>query len=124
MGIVKKVLLEKEIPVPDLNRRLTVELCENVHLHYRNLRLEFKADEFAFLLRALREISPEYVENFEFGEDEFEAVVYTNELPDETYFNRRLRIEEQQGGHYHVHYRNLRIEVNDLKEVGIETKTS
>lgn len=122
MGVIKKILVEKEVPTPKLNQRLTVELCENVHLHYRNLRLEFPKKEFVQILKLLKELDPQYIEQFEFGEKKFECIVHTNELPAETEFNRRLQIEEQQDGSLHVHYRNLRLEVDSLEELSIEAR--
>lgn len=122
MGIVKKVILEKEIPTPQQNKRLTVELCENVHLHYRNLRLEFPKAEFIQFLKELREIDPDYIERFQFGAGKFEAISYLSNLPAESEFNRRLRIEEQADGTFHVHYRNLRLELESLSELGISNE--
>ena len=96
-----------------LNERFTVELCENVHVHYRNLRLEFPKEEFLKILRVMKSLDEEEIENFEYGDDRpinikslFEGYI----LPKETEFNNRLILEEQVGGHYHLHYRNLRVE--------------
>lgn len=124
MGVIKKILVEKEIPTPQFNQRLTVELCENVHLHYRNLRLEFSKEEFVELVKHLREINLDYVSVFPYSHATFEIVAATNQLPECTEHNRRLQIEEQENGTFHVHYRNLRIEVDSLSEVGIETKAT
>jgi hypothetical protein len=46
MGRIATILKEKELPAPKLNNRFTCELCENIHIHYRNLRLEFTKEEF------------------------------------------------------------------------------
>lgn len=125
MGDIKQVLVEKEVPTPEFNERLVVELCENVHLHYRNLRLEFGKDEFFALIRALKRIDDNRVLDFEYGHDKFKCIL-SEKLPPATEFDKRLQIEEQVGGGYHVHYRNLRLEIKDLSELGIkdDTKTS
>jgi hypothetical protein len=119
MGLIKRVLRNKEVPTPKLNNRLTVELCENVHLHYRNIRLEFKKDEFLTILRLLKRLDEKRIEDYQYGKEKFDYILVENKaLPDEAEFDKRLQIEEQAEGHYHVHYRNLRIEVDDLGELG------
>jgi hypothetical protein len=119
MGVIKRIILNKEVPTPQFNTRLTVELCENVHLHYRNLRLEFTAEEFLDIVAEIKSIKEDEVKNFAYGPDKFKALVAKEILPPQTEFNNRLQIEEQQGGRYHVHYRNLRIELEELSEIGI-----
>lgn len=61
MGNVYKVLAERRIkPSPDwYDRRLVIELCENVHIHYRNLRTELSINEFFDLCRAMKDSLPE-----------------------------------------------------------------
>ena len=123
MGKIKRVIHSSIVPIPQQNTRLTVELCENVHLHYRNLRLEFHKNEFADILMLLQSIPLTEVMSFAYGPDKFKELIRFNMLTAESEFNDRLQIEEQVEGHYHVHYRNLRIEVDDLKELGIENTT-
>lgn len=118
MGNTVSVLHEQKVPKSMLNNRLTVELCENVHLHYRNLRLEFSKEEFLFLLEHFKSLDEEEIKNFEYGDDKFQSLVQTFDLPETTEFDDRLQIEEQAEGHFHVHYRNLRIETPDLRELG------
>jgi len=119
VGTIKKILLNKEVPKPSLNKRVTVELCENVHLHYRNIRLEFKKEEFLILLKLLKTLDEKRIEEFEYGTDKFDYIIVENNiLPEETEFDKRLQIEEQAEGHFHVHYRNLRVEVDKLDELG------
>jgi hypothetical protein len=116
MGKIKRVIVNQVIPVPEHNTRLVVELCENVHVHYRNLRLEFSAAEFAVFQKLIGSIDPWAVKNFRYGANEFWEIGAAR-LPAATEFNDRLQIEEQVEGHFHIHYRNLRIEVNDLAEI-------
>lgn len=117
MGNIREILYTQKVPKSMLNNRFTVELCENVHLHYRNLRLEFSKEEFLFLLKHLKEIDEEEIETFPYDED-FKFLVKTFNLPESTEFDDRLQIEEQEEGHFHVHYRNLRLETTDLRELG------
>ena len=118
MGNIKKVLLNEDVETPLFNNRLTVELCENVHIHYRNLRLEFSKEEFLQILRELKQIDEGTVESFEYGENSFLSLINKEILPDTCEFDKRLQIEEQVEGHCHVHYRNLRIELRNLMDIG------
>ena len=47
----KRLILEKP---KYFSKRLILELCENVHLHYRNLRLEFSNNEFCDMYRCFK----------------------------------------------------------------------
>tara|TARA_Y100000034_G_C6876371_1_gene400873 strand:- start:482 stop:1078 length:597 start_codon:yes stop_codon:yes gene_type:complete len=118
MGNIKKVLLAEGVSAPLFNNRFTTELCENVHVHYRNVRLEFPKEEFLQILRELKQIDEKTVEDFEYGKGNFLSLINKETLPDQCEFNERLQIEEQEEGHYHVHYRNLRLELRDLMDLG------
>ena len=110
MGQVKRVLFESKCDKPMLNNRFTVELCENVHMHYRNLRLEFPKEEFLMLLQAFQSLDAKDIENFNYDDDNFKELFSIHNLPDDTEFDDRFIIEEQVQGHFHIHYRNLRVE--------------
>ena len=56
MGRTVKILAKKEVPPSLCNTRFTVELCENIHVHYRNIRLEFKKEEFLHILDLISKI--------------------------------------------------------------------
>lgn len=118
MGRIAYILKKKKIGTPSLNNRFTVELCENVHIHYRNLRLEFTKEEFLHILTLMQSIDSDKVKNFYYSDYAYEELVKDFNLPAETYYNNRLQIEQQIEGHYHLHYRNLRLEFNSLKELG------
>ena len=110
MGQVKRVLFETKCGKPMLNNRFTVELCENVHIHYRNLRLEFPPEEFLVLLQALKGIDAADVANFNYSDSNFKELASNHNLPPDTEFDDRIVLEEQVQGHFHLHYRNLRVE--------------
>ena len=110
MGNVKKLIKEFVVRKPHLNKRFTIELCENVHLHYRNLRLEFSKNEFIQILKLLKTLDEDEIDSFKYGSDKFKSLIKVKTLPSETEWNDRLQIEEQEEGHYHIHYRNFRIE--------------
>ena len=110
MGQIKKIDKKKEVSTPLLNKRFTVELCENVHIHYRNLRMEFPKEEFLLLLRKLKSIDEKEVENFNYSPIAFKGLINDLDLPNDTEWNNRLQVEEQVNGQYHIHYKNLRLE--------------
>ena len=110
MGKIKKIIKKQEVSTPQLNNRFTVELCENVHIHYRNLRLEFPKEEFLQILKMLKSIDEKKVEEFQYAPDKFYSMIHSLDLPDKTEWNNRLQVEEQVNGQYHIHYKNLRLE--------------
>lgn len=118
MGRIKIILKKEEVSSPKLNNRLTCELCENIHIHYRNIRIEFTKDEFLHILRLLQSIDINEVENFHYSDWAYKEIIKDFELPDKTYYNNRLQIEQQMEGHYHIHYRNVRLEFDNLTEIG------
>ena len=118
MGRIDVILKKKDIKKPSLNNRFTIELCENIHLHYRNLRLEFSKEEFLYILNLLKQIDNDEIKNFNYNDYSYKELIKVFDLPNETFFNNRLQIEKQKEGHFHIHYRNLRIELNKLSELG------
>ena len=112
MGRIRKILRRATVKQPRLNNRLTIDLCENVHLHYRNLRLEFPPDEFLFILQQLKSLDEDAVRSFPYRPDAWEEPLHSVELPDAAEFDDRLQVEEQMEGHFHLHYRNLRLEAD------------
>lgn len=110
MGAIKKILEFMHVGTPPHNNRFTVDLCENVHIHYRNLRLEFPPYEFIQLLTELQKININDIKGFDYSNDSFKELVHIGNLPNKTEFNDRLQIEEQVNGQTHIHYRNLRLE--------------
>lgn len=111
MGEVRKKIFENNnLSNFMFNNRLAIELCENVHLHYRDMRLEFSSEEFLLLLRVFASLNRGEIRNFNYSNTAFKSLFTENILPDKTEFNNRLVVEEQDQGHYHIHYRNMRIE--------------
>ena len=101
------------------NDSLRIELCENVHLHYRNVRLEFPASEFLLLREAFLRADPQKVKDWPYGKEH--VCLVTGALPENTEFDDRATIEEQVDGSFHYHYRNLRIETKALADIGLPT---
>jgi hypothetical protein len=120
MGRIARIIQKKDIPEPLFNNRFTLELCENIHIHYRNLRIEMTKEEFLPLLKLLREVDEETIKRFDYNDFNFKYLINYNNLPSETFFNNRLQIERQIEGHYHLHYRNFRLEFKNIEEIGIK----
>lgn len=119
MGRTVKILKNKKVKPSLCNTRFTVELCENVHMHYRNIRLEFKKEEFLHILSLLSKIDRKKIENFPYNDYNFELLVEDFDLPSSCEYNNRLQIELQKEGHYHIHYRNCRLEFKMINEIGL-----
>jgi len=109
MGDIKKVLFKSDVQEPLQNDRITVELCENVHLHYRNLRLEFPKEEFLLILKKLKSLDEKEINDFDYGGG-LRFLISDHDLPKRSEFNDRLQIEEQTNGLFHIHYKNMRVE--------------
>lgn len=118
MGRTVKILKRKEVPHSLCNNRFTVELCENIHIHYRNIRLEFQKEEFLHILNLISKINIEEIKTFPYNDYNFKLLVEDFNLPTDCEYNNRLQIELQKEGHYHIHYRNCRLEFNKLREIG------
>ena len=118
MGRIARIIAKGEVGKPLHNTRACVELCENVHLHYRNLRLEFPKEEFLSLLSMLKGLDSEEIANFPYSPTSFKEAA-SIQLPETTEFDTRVAVEEQVEGHYHIHYRNLRIELGEMKSAPI-----
>lgn len=114
MGRVAKIIAQGEVGKPLFNTRACIDLCENVHLHYRNLRLEFSKEEFLLLLSMLKGLDSQEIANFQYSPTSFKEAANI-QLPTKTEFDTRLVVEQQVEGHYHIHYRNLRIELGEMK---------
>lgn len=110
MGQIRHIVRQQVVPTPLLNNRFTVELCENVHIHYRNMRLEFPKEEFLLILKKLKSLDESEIENFNYSSGAFKSLISSLDLPNETEFNKRFQVEEQVNGQYHIHYKNIRME--------------
>ena len=126
MGNCKKVLATK-----DLNERKITpssmwgDLCENIHIHIRNLRVEFSKEEFDNLKSAIKILSEgvdKGIKEYEWkpGNESF-LVSYDNGVRlsrNSAYWPNRLKIELEKHGDVHVHYRETRLHF-DIEEFKI-----
>jgi len=117
LGHIKKLLSGKTIPKRSMTPcSIWTDLCENIHLHYRNLRLEFSETEWAHFRAAINHLGKAVercsVENgYEEGDPNFliQQVYNFSLKPDSDYYKNRSTIELQRDDTVHFHYRDLRL---------------
>lgn len=134
MGHIKKVLAMKELPRRKITPNMMwTDLCENVHLHYRNVRFDFSEVEFARFRAAMNHLgmAVEYCSNdygYSEGDPNF-LVQQKFEEPlnaDSDYYTNRAVIEAQRDGTYHFHYRDLRLHFDEaeFEEIALAFSTA
>lgn len=107
-----------------LNTRLCVDLSENIHIHYRDLRLEFSKKEFGEFFTILNDVKNYLNTNmYEEGISAFKDFA-VNIDERSAYFPNRLQIELLRNGTYHIHYNNMRLELTKESMVSISTMLS
>ncbi len=121
MGEIKKLLAggQLEPRVVEATRFFT-DLCENVHIHYRNIRLDLSAVELAYwrsgilnMGMAMEKTIEKY--NWREGDPNF-LVMFDFNFPvsaNSDYYPNRMSIELQRDNTVHVHYRDLRLHLTE-----------
>jgi len=100
-----------------------LELTENVHLHYRNIRLEFTPKEFLFIHAMINSLTPEELEKIKTRKYGFKEPVdflrISKDLPSNDWWENSFSLEEQANGMFHFHFGNLRIDLqpSDVKKI-------
>ncbi len=121
MGHIKKVLAMDRLPARSVTPNMIwTDLCENVHLHYRNVRLDFSEKEFALFRAAIHNLgmAVEHIaerEDYEEGDPNFLIQQMFNEplQTDSDYYSDRALIEWQRDRTVHFHYRDLRLHFSE-----------
>ena len=134
MGAIKKILVKKDLPGRELhNSRMFVDLSENIHIHFREIRLMFGVEEFFEFFDILKEGAadikkylrrhPEYKEQevmdgILVGGGAKRQIIPLKKSPKphvSKYFPNRLQIELQEEkviDAIHIHYRDYRFVMN------------
>ncbi len=134
MGAIKKILFNKELPSRELhNSRLFVDLSENIHIHFREIRVMFGVEEFFEFFSVLKEgardikrylrRNPGYKEQEVFdgilvGGGAKRQIIPLKKSPkphESKYYPNRLQIELQEESvidSIHIHYRDYRLVMN------------
>lgn len=130
MGNPLKVLAEAELPRRwPWNSMILVDLCENIHIHYREVRFEFTMPEFReytdWIAHTREEVEKYLADNPEWEEDAYGDTVWKvgggphllTESPEpnkSAYYPNRLlvQLETPKDHEIHVHYRNMRLDLS------------
>ncbi|MBF0342032.1 MAG: phosphotransferase [Magnetococcales bacterium] len=123
MGVIKKVLFRGEILNRPRHRNLFLDMEENIHIHYRDLRIELSRSEFEEISSTFRKQSGElqaiiHEKNYEDGKlanaNQDDVRIWTeSQLKQEvTYHPQRVSIEACSDG-YHFHFRNYKFLIDE-----------
>lgn len=134
MGKVKLYLCKDTMKEREFhNSRLFIDICENIHIHYREYRFVFSVDEFlefaAIIEGSKKDISNFLRQNSDYteqkhkdafiiaggGKRQFKLLRNSPKPHESRYFNLDLAIELQEEGtldQIHIHYRDLRVVLN------------
>ena len=116
MGNIRKVLSKNTVEPRFLTAdRIWSDLCENIHLHYRNTRIDFTEKEWAAFRAAINHLSmgvEHCIEEYEYKEGDpnfLVSIYYNTKIPtDSKYYSDRVLIELQRDNTVHFHYRDIR----------------
>jgi hypothetical protein len=134
MGLVRELLAEINLPDREVhNSRMFVDLCENIHIHYREIRIVFSLDEYFEFVDILQKSTAD-VRNFLAQNPDYKEGVYPTTVMvaggpgrqrkllenspaanKSTYFPNHFAIELQDESvidEIHVHWRDYRIALN------------
>jgi hypothetical protein len=113
MGDIKKVLHLEKVSEDITPIRMSVDLCENVHLHVGEFRLEFTWDEWNVFCENVKELQRESIElknKTKWVPKADSLFRYTaSRVLSDFYYPDRLSIEWQKNGDFHFHFRNFRL---------------
>lgn len=114
MGKISEILAERRIGKRGMySDHARLELSENIHLHWRDLRLAMSPADFEIFKDMVVNAFAKYEELGKPAQSEkpYEVVVglCEKDLTDEGYHSDRLGVEEQEDGSIHAHYRDFRM---------------
>lgn len=121
MGNVRRMLAAETLePRTITARQIWSDLCENVHLHFRNLRIDFGELEWAHFRAAINMLGKavEHTaleEKYEEGDPNFLIQCLFDVLISNSskYYPDRFLIELENDSSVHIHYRDLRLHLTN-----------
>lgn len=135
MGVIKKILYRGNILGKPRHCNFFLDMEENIHIHYRDLRIELSRGEFEDIVKAFRKQSEELLgiiheKNYHDGrlsnanQDDVRIWTESRLQHDVKYHPQRFSLEECGDG-YHFHYRNLKLLIDpaEFKQIAQLFKT-
>ena len=129
MGVIKKILYRDNVLGKPRHRNFFLDMEENIHIHYRDLRVELSRAEFEDIVAAFDKQSRELLaiieqKNYQDGKlpnaNQEDVRIWTeSRLRNEVkYHPTRLSLEECTDG-YHFHYRNYKLLIDpaDFRQI-------
>ncbi|MFH1161980.1 MAG: hypothetical protein V1696_01760 [Candidatus Jorgensenbacteria bacterium] len=111
MGQNKKVLnitpLTNRV---ECGSKLALELCETIHLHYRDLRIEMDGKTLKILTECLKDGANKHLLNPKLSGTDF-LMLSDKRLGTNKINNDKLKVELLKNNLIHIHYRNIRLEL-------------
>jgi len=129
LGVIKKVLYQGKILDKPRHRNLFLDMEENIHIHYRDLRIELSRAEFeeiaAIFVKQAQELQAIILEkNYQDGKlpnaNQEDVRIWTeSRLQQEVKYHPQRFALEECGDGYHLHYRNYKILIDpdDFKHI-------
>lgn len=120
MGDIKKLLAHEQLEPRSITpNALWVDLCENVHIHFRNIRFDMSIKEFCQFMAGMHNLwkaAEQQIEigKFEEGDPNILNHMRFNEAFSNSsdYYPNRFLVEWNKDGTYHIHYRDLRLHLS------------
>lgn len=119
MGVIKKILFRGNILAKPRHRNLFLDMEENIHIHYRDLRVELSRGEFEDFANIFAKQSSELqaviqAKNYQDGKlpnanQEGVRVWTESRLQHEVKYHPQRFALEECGDGYHLHYRNYKL---------------
>ncbi len=135
MGVIKKMLHRSNMLGKPRHSNFFLDMEENIHIHYRDLRIELSRGEFEDIVKAFSKQSEELMgiiheKNYQDGklpnanQDDVRIWTESRLNHDVKYHPQRISLEECSDG-YHFHYRNykLLIDPSDFRRIAQLFKT-
>ena len=122
MGVITKLLYRGNALQPAPHRNLFLDMEENIHIHYRDLRIELSRGEFEEIVNTFSKQSKQLQaiideKNYEDGKlpnaNQEDVRIWTESRLNNPvkYHPKRLSIEQCTDG-YHLHIRNYKLLLN------------